>query len=85
MQLIQRINHLLNVTQTHRLSEDLVLDILTRHFNPEEAERQLNTAIAGGRYAELFGYNEPSGELFLETTTLNSSSDVITATPTGEI
>ncbi|MBD3885617.1 nitrate/sulfonate/bicarbonate ABC transporter ATP-binding protein [Phormidium tenue FACHB-886] len=64
--LIQQINHLLNVQQNHRISEELILDILEKHFNSEEAERQVKTAIAWGRYAELFGYDEPSGELFLE-------------------
>jgi NitT/TauT family transport system ATP-binding protein len=66
VQLIQRIYHLLQANQNHRISEDLILDILANHFSPEEAQHQLNTIISLGRYAELFGYNEPSGELFLE-------------------
>lgn len=79
VQLIQKIDHLLNSVQSHRLTEELILDILTNYFSPEEAERQLNTAITWGWYAELFGYNEPSGELFLEDIT--ASSAVAIATP----
>lgn len=68
VQLVQQIHNLLKAKQNHRLSEELILDILENHFSPEEAKRQLATAIGLGRYAELFGYDEPSGEIFLEET-----------------
>ncbi|HEY9659684.1 MAG TPA: nitrate/sulfonate/bicarbonate ABC transporter ATP-binding protein [Allocoleopsis sp.] len=73
VQLIQKIDHLLNSTQSHRLAEALILDLLTHHFSTEAAEQQLNIAIGWGRYAELFGYDEPSGELFLEQSTMNQA------------
>lgn len=66
VELVQKIDHLLNSAPSHRLAEALILDLLTNHFSPQEAEQQLNTAIAWGRYAGLFSYDEPSGELFLE-------------------
>jgi NitT/TauT family transport system ATP-binding protein len=64
--LVQHINTLLEASQTHHTSADLVLDILAHHVSPEEADRQLDTAIHLGRYAELFNYDQPSGELFLD-------------------
>lgn len=67
VQLVQQIHHLLQATPTRRVPEDLLLDILTRHFSPEEAQRQLNTAVSLGRYAEIFAYDEPTGELYDET------------------
>lgn len=67
VQLVEQIHHLLQTTPTRRIPEDLLLDILTRHFSPEEAQRQLDTAVSLGRYAEIFGYDEPTGELYDET------------------
>jgi NitT/TauT family transport system ATP-binding protein len=37
--------------------------LLRQHFTEEEAERQLNTALDWGRYAELFDYDAESGLL----------------------
>lgn len=66
IRLVQQIYTFLNAKQNHRIPESLVLDILERHFTPQEADRQLNTAIDWGRYAELFSYDEPAREIFLE-------------------
>jgi NitT/TauT family transport system ATP-binding protein len=52
--------------QNQRIPEELVLDILERYFTPQEAARQLNTAVDWGRYAELYSFDDPSGEIFLE-------------------
>jgi len=69
IRLIQQIYNLLQAKQNHRIPEELVLDILENHFSEKEAQRQLDTAIHWGRYAELFGYDEPTGEIFLEEIT----------------
>lgn len=71
IRLVQQIYTLCQSKQNHRIPEDLVLDILNNHFSPKEAQRQLNTAIDWGRYAELYAYDEPSGEIFLETSDFN--------------
>ncbi|WRH66220.1 MAG: nitrate/sulfonate/bicarbonate ABC transporter ATP-binding protein [Planktothrix sp. GU0601_MAG3] len=71
IRLVQQIYTLCQSKQNHRIPEDLVLDILNNHFSPKEAQRQLNTAIDWGRYAELYAYDEPSGEVFLETSDFN--------------
>jgi len=66
IRLVQQIYRLLEAKRNQRIPEELVLDILESHFSPEEAERQLKTAIDWGRYAEIYGYDEPSGQIFLE-------------------
>lgn len=67
IRLVQQIYRLLEAKQNQRIPEELVLDILESHFSPEEAQRQLKTAIDWGRYAEIYGYDKPSGQIFLES------------------
>jgi NitT/TauT family transport system ATP-binding protein len=66
IRLAQQIHGLLMAKQNQRIPEELVLDILERHFTPQEAARQLSTAVDWGRYAELYSYDDPSSEIFLE-------------------
>lgn len=66
IRLVQQINRLLEAKNNQRIPEELVLDILENHFSQQEAERQLKTAIDWGRYAEVYGYDEPSGQIFIE-------------------
>jgi NitT/TauT family transport system ATP-binding protein len=64
--LVTRIHAALRANHDHRLPEALFLDVLEKHFSPAEARRQLDTAIQWGRYAELFGFEADTGEIFLE-------------------
>lgn len=66
IRLVQQIYRLCQAKRNQRFPEELILDILEAHFTAQEAKRQLNTAIDWGRYAELYSYDEPSGEIFLE-------------------
>ncbi len=66
IRLVQQICQLLQAKRNRRISEELVLDILENYFTTKEAQRQLRTAMDWGRYAELFSYDEPSGEIFIE-------------------
>ena len=66
IRLVQQIYRLLEAKRNQRIPEELVLDILENHFSPEEAKRQLTTVIDWGRYAEIYSYNEPAGQIFLE-------------------
>ncbi|MBD2340789.1 nitrate/sulfonate/bicarbonate ABC transporter ATP-binding protein [Calothrix sp. FACHB-156] len=66
IRLVQQIYRLLEAKNNQRIPEELVLDILETHFSPEEAQHQLKTAVDWGRYAEIYGYDEPSGQIFLE-------------------
>jgi NitT/TauT family transport system ATP-binding protein len=72
--LVQQIYSLCRSTNEHRISEELILDILQNHFSPKEAMRQLETAIDWGRYGELYSYDEPTGEIFIDGTSLNDPS-----------
>jgi NitT/TauT family transport system ATP-binding protein len=47
------------------LNERFFLDLLGRGFTADEARAQLDTAIAWGRYGELFDYDALTGELTL--------------------
>lgn len=67
IRLVQQIRNLLQAKRNQRIPEELVLDILECHFTAQEAQKQLQTAIDWGRYAELYSYDEPSGEIFLES------------------
>jgi NitT/TauT family transport system ATP-binding protein len=67
IRLIQQISRLLSANPIQRISEDLVLEILEVSFAPEAAKQQLKTAIDWGRYAELYGYDEPAGVIYLES------------------
>jgi NitT/TauT family transport system ATP-binding protein len=66
IRLVQQIYRLCQAKRNQRLPEELILDILESNFSPQEAKRQLDTAIDWGRYAELYSYDEPAGEIFLE-------------------
>jgi NitT/TauT family transport system ATP-binding protein len=78
IRLPQQIYSLLMAKQNQRIPEELVLDILERHFTPQEAARQLTTAVDWGRYAEIYSFDEPSGEIFLEA---QPQEEVLEQTP----
>jgi NitT/TauT family transport system ATP-binding protein len=56
----------LRATKDGSLREGFFLDLLRRGFSEDEARRQLDIAIAWGRWAELFAYDAERGELILE-------------------
>ena len=63
--LLRQIEHALRAKSNHRLPDDFFYDILEEHFTEKEAQRQLETAINWGRYAEIFDYDADSKLLFL--------------------
>jgi NitT/TauT family transport system ATP-binding protein len=69
VRLVQQIYNLLQAKRNQRIPEELILDILEVHFSPQEAKTQLQAAIDWGRYAEIYSYDEPAGEIFLELVT----------------
>jgi NitT/TauT family transport system ATP-binding protein len=64
--LVQRIVRALEAASSHRVSADAILAQLDAVFAPEVAQRQFETAVAWGRYAELFTYDDSAGELRLD-------------------
>ncbi len=56
------------------MPEDFFLDMLDEQFSEEESRRQMETAVAWGRYAELFDYDAGGGASFSLTLRKNSGS-----------
>lgn len=50
----------------HTMPREFFSDLLAEDFGPEEVEAQLTTAIAWGRYAEIFAYDPAAEEFYLE-------------------
>jgi NitT/TauT family transport system ATP-binding protein len=66
VELLRQIVQELQASPDHALPEGPLLEWLERSFSPDEARRQLDTAIDWGRYAELFAYDDDAGEFYLE-------------------
>jgi NitT/TauT family transport system ATP-binding protein len=66
VQLIRHILAALDASPSGRVRWETILQELERRFGPEEAERQLETAIDWGRYAELFAYDDQEGVFYRE-------------------
>jgi NitT/TauT family transport system ATP-binding protein len=63
--LVRRVHRALKHSADGALREGFFLDLLNRHYSPDEARAQLDTAIDWGRYAELFEYDAGRGEVRL--------------------
>jgi NitT/TauT family transport system ATP-binding protein len=48
-----------------RIGKDFLVDILDEHFSDSEAERQFETLVDWGRYAQLFEYDADEERLYL--------------------
>jgi NitT/TauT family transport system ATP-binding protein len=55
--LLRQIRRALESKSDHTVREDFFLDMLDEQFSEEECLRQMETAVAWGRYAELFDYD----------------------------
>lgn len=49
-----------------RVDRDFFLEIFEERLSREEAEAVLDSCIHWGRYAELIGYNDDTGEVYLD-------------------
>jgi NitT/TauT family transport system ATP-binding protein len=49
-----------------RMNREFFVDAMEQSFGVEEAERQVDTLIEWGRYAELFAYDQEARQLYLE-------------------
>lgn len=58
---------ILDEAQDKRLPQDIVEEELAIRLTTEDIERLFETLVGWGRYAELFGYNPDSGQLYLDT------------------
>lgn len=59
--------NLLRSAENQRLKWNVIQTALELEFPPEEAEKQLETVVNWGRYAEALGYDDNSETIYLET------------------
>ena len=64
--IIRWIRNMINAATDHRMNWDIYQAALSLEFPPDEAERQMETAVNWGRYAELFYFDDDEDVLFLE-------------------
>ncbi len=55
--LLRQIRRALESKSDHTVSEEFFLDMLDEQFSEEECQRQIETAVTWGRYAELFDFD----------------------------
>jgi NitT/TauT family transport system ATP-binding protein len=63
--ILQQIDNVLHAKTDHSISEEFFYDILDEHFSQDEVERQFETAMNWGRYAEIFDFDRESHRLIL--------------------
>ena len=54
----------LNQKKDGRIAKEFLLDLLDEHFSESEAERQFQTLVDWGRYAQLFEYDAVEERLY---------------------
>ncbi len=63
--ILQQIDSVLHAKTYHSISQEFFYDILDEHFSQDEVERQFETAMNWGRYAEIFDFDRESHRLVL--------------------
>jgi NitT/TauT family transport system ATP-binding protein len=61
--ILRQIDSVLKQKSDHAISDEFFRDILDEHFADEEVQRQFDTAMNWGRYAEIFDYDRQNGQL----------------------
>ena len=62
--ILRLIENTLHAKRDHAIGEEFFRDILDEHFSSDEVERQFETVLNWGRYAEIFDYDSESHRLF---------------------
>jgi NitT/TauT family transport system ATP-binding protein len=63
--LLRQIRRALEAKTDHTVPEDFFLDMLDEQFSEDECQRQMETAVTWGRYAELFDFDAARRRLVL--------------------
>jgi len=63
--ILQQIDSILHAKADRSISEEFFYDILDEHFSEDEVQRQFDTAMNWGRYAEIFDFDRESHRLIL--------------------
>jgi NitT/TauT family transport system ATP-binding protein len=61
--ILKQIDSILKKKSDHSIADEFFHDILDEHFAEDEVQRQFETALNWGRYAEIFDYDRDSGRL----------------------
>jgi len=76
--ILRQIDSVLRRKSDHSISDEFFHDILDEYFSEDEVQRQFETAMNWGRYAEIFDYDRESGRL------LQAEPPVAADTPAAE-
>lgn len=79
--ILQCIDSVLRSKSDHSIPEEFFHDILDEHFSQDEVERQFETALNWGRYAEIFDYDAENGRLVLTEAVAEPQYPAPTARP----
>ncbi len=61
--ILKQIDSILKRKSDHSIPDEFFHDILDEHFAEDEVQRQFETAMNWGRYAEIFDYDRANGRL----------------------
>jgi NitT/TauT family transport system ATP-binding protein len=61
--ILKQIDSILKRKADHAIADEFFHDILDEHFAEDEVQRQFETAMNWGRYAEIFDYDRTAGRL----------------------
>jgi NitT/TauT family transport system ATP-binding protein len=61
--ILKQIDSVLKRKSDHSIADEFFHDILDEHFAEDEVQRQFETAVNWGRYAEIFDYDREKGRL----------------------
>ncbi len=61
--ILKQIDSVLKRKSDHSIADEFFHDILDEHFSEDEVQRQFETAMNWGRYAEIFDYDRERGRL----------------------
>jgi NitT/TauT family transport system ATP-binding protein len=61
--ILKQIDSILKRKSDHAIADEFFHDILDEHFAEDEVQRQFETAMNWGRYAEIFDYDRETGRL----------------------
>jgi NitT/TauT family transport system ATP-binding protein len=73
--LLQKMKSALESRSDHVMPLEFFHDILDEHFTEAEVEKQIETALNWGRYAEIFSYDTETGTLRLHEANQRPSED----------
>jgi NitT/TauT family transport system ATP-binding protein len=65
VELLRKMKSALDTRSDHTMPLEFFHDVLDEHFTESEVEKQLETALNWGRYAEIFGFDPESSTLYL--------------------